>query len=89
MANAAQQSSNPSASEQDWQVKLNSMDKSFSEATEIITQCRTALARFKNQTSSGQNVTWNNLEEIDQQLASALTRVYQTRSSLPIGVQTN
>ncbi len=82
----SQAQQNTSASEQEWQRRLNAMDTAFNEASEYITQARTQMTQFKSTITAGGQITWAQQEAVDQLLARSLSSVYSARQSLPIGV---
>lgn len=82
--NPAQQ--NTSASEQEWQTRLNSMDAAFNQASEYITQATSQINGFKTTVTKGGSVTWAQMEQVAQLLSQAQSQIHQARQSLPIGV---
>lgn len=82
---------NTSATEAVWQQRISAMDNTFYQSIDSITQCRTQVTALQNQASqqSGQPITFNQLEVVNQQLSRALADLYTARQSLPIGVTTS
>jgi hypothetical protein len=87
-ATAARTQAPVSATEQQWQARLNDLDTAFVDSLSTLTEIKTQMASFKSGITSNTYPTWNQMEALDQQVSRCIGRLNAARQTLPIGVAT-